>query len=476
MKGLWQTSRREVFMDQVRKRHLQANKFPFPADLDPIRFRFDLIDPREHAINHQAVDTWDVFIPQPLVANLRRIFRDSNDFSKPIEIDKNKEIDVYCFYGNTGLSGSSPDNGGMYSLMGIVLHQNMPDNKDRIHIVFRGSRSGSPFRYLVKNRGKKGNADWVTDLQFLDNKQYKEICKNPLVNTSVGFSKSLKTIFPSLKSVLNRIDSQMSDNPGEIYLAGHSLGGAYALLFGTSMLFGDIRDDFPNWNWKDQKVITYGAPACGNAAHQFLVNSSINFRRIYINGDPIVTPTGIPREKVYDLQHSGLEILLDYIGDDLNHAYNTDRHEFIQIRKSLVKELFKFDQLGPDVPGVNYNPDNTVSDYDELFHSFYQKKTTIDEILNTQNISTTIYNTNNFPSDYIKDYLSCLAFTVANKSSYFNNKDNSELIKRRDEILGLAVPPHQNDWNIDFSSQLKWTDEYFQKTFGIITEWRNKIN
>jgi len=75
----------------------------------------------------------------------------------------------------------------------------------------------------------------------------------------------------------------LRSNPGnKLYLTGHSLGGAAATLAGARLLDMGISPE-------QIEVITFGAPAVGNAAFAEKFNAVLNLTRVVIAGDPVVT-------------------------------------------------------------------------------------------------------------------------------------------------------------------------------------------
>ena len=75
--------------------------------------------------------------------------------------------------------------------------------------------------------------------------------------------------------------NEIANNPTEkLYLTGHSLGGAVAII--TAAKFIDL-----GIAYNQMEVITFGAPAVGNQAFVDEYKGKINLKRVSMSGDPI---------------------------------------------------------------------------------------------------------------------------------------------------------------------------------------------
>lgn len=124
-------------------------------------------------------------------------------------------------------------------------------------------------------RGTDSFGDVIHDLQFFK----KEI---PYGNTSskirvhTGFLHMYKS-----RGVRDRIHSHMSDRIRQVFVAGHSLGAALAVLCAV-----DLQYNFP---WCDFEVYLYGCPRVGNRAFADSYNKRL-FKTLRVeNGNDIVT-------------------------------------------------------------------------------------------------------------------------------------------------------------------------------------------
>jgi hypothetical protein len=164
---------------------------------------------------------------------------------------------------------------------GFVLLWHHPDGKSYdVHIAFRGSRSGSAGRAAwqsFSDGNARGNPDWITDLgynQLSPDDGADSITAIGTVNR--GFAVSMQSIFPALFGCLEKVVdlAPQGQPPRRIYVTGHSLGGALAQHFASSVLLGnryatasggEMPARLRSWPWQQLKLITYGAPRSGNS-------------------------------------------------------------------------------------------------------------------------------------------------------------------------------------------------------------------
>lgn len=79
----------------------------------------------------------------------------------------------------------------------------------------------------------------------------------------------------------NNIIKELNGNPNErLYITGHSLGGAVAIVTAVNLINNGISTD-------KIKVMTFGAPAVGNKGFAEEYENKINLTRVTMSGDPI---------------------------------------------------------------------------------------------------------------------------------------------------------------------------------------------
>ncbi|SFL67725.1 Lipase (class 3) [Pelosinus propionicus DSM 13327] len=123
-------------------------------------------------------------------------------------------------------------------------------------------------------------------------------------------------------------DLLLTDTRSKIYLTGHSLGGAAATLTGARLISMGIHPE-------QIRVITFGAPAVGNAAFAAKFGPLLSLTRIVNSGDPV---TGILQTLVGGYKQFGQEIkwtapatvndphlLIGYLDSALKNYYDKRR-------------------------------------------------------------------------------------------------------------------------------------------------------
>lgn len=126
------------------------------------------------------------------------------------------------------------------------------------------------------------------------------------------------------QSRLSLPDLLMADKRSKLYLTGHSLGGAAATLAGARLISMGIDP-------KQIEVITFGAPAVGNAAFAAKFESVLHLTRIVNSGDPV---PGVLQTLVGGYQQFGREIKWnppDIVGDS---------HKLIGYADSAIKNYY----------------------------------------------------------------------------------------------------------------------------------------
>lgn len=119
-------------------------------------------------------------------------------------------------------------------------------------------------------------------------------------------------------------DLLQTDQTRKLCLTGHSLGGAAATLAGARLLSGGI-------NPEQLEVITFGAPAVGNAAFANKFSQNLHLTRIVNSGDMV---TGALQTFVGGYQQFGQQIKW--------HAPDTvdDAHQLIGYIDSAIKNYY----------------------------------------------------------------------------------------------------------------------------------------
>ncbi len=152
--------------------------------------------------------------------------------------------------------------------------------------------------------GSESSADWLTNFISI-------IDPGPFPNTFVheGFQDA---IFPVVIKIALTLQKYNPDQNKSIWITGHSLGGALAVLLGAML----IEDDFPV-----QGIYTFGAPRVGDPNFAQSLDQKINgiFYRVVNEGD--IVPHLPP--KFLGFNHSEKVVLFQSDGTRVDNDINT---------------------------------------------------------------------------------------------------------------------------------------------------------
>jgi hypothetical protein len=181
-----------------------------------------------------------------------------------------------------------------------MAHYVQPQNRAgaRFLIATKEIEPGVPF-YVVAIVGTENSKDIAIDLKtdkvYFAGQSPEEMAANALLNdiprdkpkVHRGFNEYIQAgAFAELRNqerIPLLLPQLLQANPmSRLLLTGHSLGGAAATLVGARLI--DMGVD-PN----QIEVITFGAPAVGNAAFAEKFEPVLKLTRVVIAGDPIVT-------------------------------------------------------------------------------------------------------------------------------------------------------------------------------------------
>jgi len=391
------SSRRENFMTQVRALFLGNNAYHGPGNthgwavnnaLDPIVGRYDRLHPWRVAFCSPEPGNWLCYkLPTYITDRIASVAMCSYQagagnpnnataaaqiqapVARPLGIGGGGADRLYDFEGGTGTINGTPN---VWSLMGCVLERHHGGTYD-VHIAFRGSRSGSGARALTYGLAGKGNPDWVTDMDFntvvQDNyfSVHGSVCR--------GFSRSVKTSIPSILTILQHIHAQNGAPPANIYVTGHSLGGALATQFATAMVLGtthgpdgaNLPGNLPAWPWRSLKLITFSAPVAGGKSFHRQFNSKIFCRRVVLSQDPITQD-----KRGY---HVGSEVYVT--GENTFNPVPLAYHEPMNVRERLYRKATQWGDALINVPGPNKNHVDFPWKVYDSFRALYQDQASL---------------------------------------------------------------------------------------------------
>ncbi len=260
---------------------------------DPTIYRYDGLSPWNGTLTRSGKQWVEYLPPRPITDHIRDVYmcsRKSGRAAKAVSVARvasnpaaraSGARDVlFAFEGATGDKGEA-GHPASQSLMGFVLlrHRGQGNAYD-IHIVFRGSRSGSLLRSVVQanwDTRAKGSPDWITDLGYDligPGKSASLISTTGAVHR--GFAKSIELTLPGIFACLGKAASlKPGTRPENIFVTGHSLGGGLAQIFVSAVLMGNqygpngkgpaMPRQMRPWPWQQIKLITFSAPRAGDA-------------------------------------------------------------------------------------------------------------------------------------------------------------------------------------------------------------------
>jgi hypothetical protein len=222
---------------------------------DPLLFRYDRLHPWVPSYTNPSTKAWDVVkAPDRITDRIGDLFvcyRTTAGAPGDVSLEplppkgddrKPDAPDVLlAFEGGTGAKGDA-GRPTSQSLMGFVLLRTKDTGGYDLHVVFRASRSGSLFRALTQaaKHKEEGNPDWITDLGYnqLDPQSGAPI--STVGTVSRGFAHAMIAILPQLFGCLEKVSEiRKGAAPDQIYVTGHSLGGALTQHFVSAVLLGN---------------------------------------------------------------------------------------------------------------------------------------------------------------------------------------------------------------------------------------------
>jgi len=264
---------------------------------DPILYQYGRLHPWSEKTVFNPAGKWTEYMtPKEITSSIRDVYmcsRPTGGREKEVVVQKvlprgddsapNGSDVLLAFEGETGDKGEEGQPGSQ-SLMGFVLLRTTAGASYDVHIAFRGTKSGRFLRGIqdaMSDRHASGNPDWITDMGYnrLTAANDEDDVRDIITTTGAVFrgqAHSMKSILPNLFHCLDEAANiKRGTRPGNIYVTGHSLGGALAQHFVSAVLLGnqygpgDAGEQMPaalrGWPWKQIKLITYSSPRVGDA-------------------------------------------------------------------------------------------------------------------------------------------------------------------------------------------------------------------
>lgn len=368
------SQRRESFIRDVRARVANHNSYRGPGEAtgwqgndehDPIVYCYEYIHPWRPAIANPEAGEWLLYnTPTEITRRIGqvRLARYSSDPSRrnptvelrdlaarPNDLQGPAPDLLYCFEGGTG---GLDDTAASYSVMGLVLSRELANGKHDVHIVFRGSRSGSAGRALIQGLYERGNPDWISDMDF------NEIVPHPAFSAhgSVcrGFRNSVLSCMPTILACLEDIHTRRGRAPKHVTVTGHSLGGGLAAQFAAAMVMGatygpngsKLPQNLQRWPWYRLNAITFSAPVVGGRSFHREYNSKVHCRRVVLSKDPIT--------QSLRGHHVGAPVYITGVNQLSVFKY----HEPMYVRQRLLRKLTIWGDDLSQVPAQDFNADD----------------------------------------------------------------------------------------------------------------------
>ena len=371
---------------------------------DPILYDYARIHPWSHAISNNDGRWTEYLTPDAITRRIRDVYVSARpiggDGSTVVltqvpsgRVDSDPDAtDVLCaFEGGTGDKGIAGQPAS-YSLMGFVLARDRGDGSYDVHVVFRGSRSGSAWRAITEAFSEdeaKGNPDWITDLGW-DKIHVDEI--STVGGIDRGFAHSMLIALPGAFQCLDEIGHEHAAPPAAIYVTGHSLGAALAQHFASAVLLGNVYgpsgagaampDALHAWPWTHLKLVTFSAPRAGDYAWASTLSRRALDSRFFDPGPietvdadaDVVLDPGIvkrlndpSRPAAYRVLISTDPVTTTHVGGDGTHVgatvyvngtsmidwlgvVNADDHEPMNVREDMTDQL-----ADPSIPPVAWD-------------------------------------------------------------------------------------------------------------------------
>lgn len=260
---------------------------------DPILYDYSLLHPWSNALTNAAGKWTEYLTPKAITGQIKSAQVCARTSGAPKSAVSLRRVDgsaalksanardtLWAFEGGTGDKGEAGQPASQ-SLMGFILLRAKAGSRYDAHIAFRGSRSGSAGRAVkeaLSGKRAQGNPDWITDLGY---DRILPAAGGALLSTvgevHRGFVESTRSTLPNLLHCLSKAaQSKGGVRPDSIFVTGHSLGGALAQSFVSSVLMGDqlgpvgegprMPHTLKNWPWSKIKLVTFSAPRIGDDA------------------------------------------------------------------------------------------------------------------------------------------------------------------------------------------------------------------
>lgn len=139
-------------------------------------------------------------------------------------------------------------------------------------------------------------------------------------------------------------DVLVKNSDRKILIVGHSRGGAAATLAAARLISMGVKPE-------QIEIITFGAPAVGNAAFAASFNTKLDLTRVVVSGDPV---TGVLQTLVGGYKQFGREVLWEM--PSVAHT----PHEMATYADLAIKNYYKEREKATQA-GLNTTPQTTIA-------------------------------------------------------------------------------------------------------------------
>lgn len=185
-------------------------------------------------------------------------------------------------------------------------------------------------RSLIVFRGTDSKKDWRTNLQF---------SKEPGPFNGSFVHKGIQEAFFHVALDIGRLLERHHTDNKELWLAGHSLGGALSVILAAYLLKRDIQID---------GLYTYAAPRIGDEVFSRTLDEKLPGLHIRIVNENDVVPY-LPLEALFT--HSGTLVMLTETGENL---VDVDPGVFNSLKQNVMQLFRKSDDVSEN-PFIDYH-------------------------------------------------------------------------------------------------------------------------